>query len=107
MNKHLDETVRYRRKNVKRRYIIQHEAHRMANILIADEEEKRPDIQNHRFQLIFYGQLIQDNFKVPVNRGFIVYTRSKNKLVEVPIREKDYEELEKGAYIAIGPQKIR
>jgi len=43
MNKHLDETVRYRRKNVKRRYIIQHEAHRMANILLTDEKEKRPD----------------------------------------------------------------
>lgn len=43
MNKHLDETVRYRRKNVKRRYIVQHEAHRLANILLADEGEERPD----------------------------------------------------------------
>jgi len=43
MNKHLDETIRYQRKNVKRRYILQHEAHRMANILLADEGEKRPD----------------------------------------------------------------
>ena len=43
MNKHLDETVRYRRKNVKRRHIIQHEAHRLANILLSEEGEKRPD----------------------------------------------------------------
>lgn len=43
MNKHMDETIRYQRKNVKRRYILQHEAHRMANILLADEGEKRPD----------------------------------------------------------------
>ncbi len=43
MNTHLDETVRYRRKNVKRRHIIQHEAHRLANLLLADENEKRPD----------------------------------------------------------------
>jgi CRISPR-associated protein Cas1 len=43
VNKHLDETVRYRRKNVKRRYIIQHEAHRLANILLAEEDEKLPD----------------------------------------------------------------
>ena len=43
MNKHLDETVRYRRKNVKRRYIIQHEAHRLANILLAEEKEKLPE----------------------------------------------------------------
>jgi len=43
MNKHMDETIRYQRKNVKRRYILQHEAHRMANILLANEGEKRPD----------------------------------------------------------------
>ncbi len=43
MNKLLDETVRYRRKNVKRRYILQHEAHRLANILLADEGKKRPE----------------------------------------------------------------
>ncbi len=43
MNKHLDESVRYRRKNVKRRHIIQHECHRLANILLAESGEKRPD----------------------------------------------------------------
>ena len=43
MNKHLDETVRYRKKNVKRRHILQHEAHRLANILLADKDIKRPD----------------------------------------------------------------
>jgi len=58
-------------------------------------EYKERTFKNHRFQLVFYGQLIKDNFHVPVNRGFIIYTRSKNKLVEVPIREKDFDELEK------------
>ena len=43
MNTHLEETVRYRRKNVKRKHIIQHEAHRLANILLTDEDEKRPE----------------------------------------------------------------
>lgn len=43
MNKHLDESVRYRKKNVKRRHIIQHECHRLANILLAETGEKRPD----------------------------------------------------------------
>ncbi len=43
MNKHLDESVRYRRRNVKRRYIIQHEAHRLANILLSDTGIKRPE----------------------------------------------------------------
>lgn len=43
MNKHLDETIRYNRKNVKRRYIIQHETHKMANILLANKDDKRPE----------------------------------------------------------------
>jgi CRISPR-associated protein Cas1 len=43
MNRHLDESVKYRRRNVKRRHILQHQAHRLANILISDESEKRPE----------------------------------------------------------------
>ena len=43
MNKHMDETVLYRRKNVRRRHIIQHETHRLANILLAEESEERPE----------------------------------------------------------------
>lgn len=43
MNKHLDEGVRYRRKNVKRRHILQHEAHRLANLLLADSDQKRSE----------------------------------------------------------------
>ena len=42
MNRHLEENVRYRRKNVKRRHIIQHEAHRLANTLLSDEDANRP-----------------------------------------------------------------
>ena len=43
INSHMEESVRYRRKNVKRKYLPQHEAHRLANILLADEGEKRPE----------------------------------------------------------------
>jgi CRISPR-associated protein Cas1 len=43
MNKHLEESIRYRGKNVKRKYIPQHEAHRLANILLADEGSKRSE----------------------------------------------------------------
>ena len=56
-------------------------------------EYKDRTFKNHRFQLIFYARLIKDNYQVPVTRGFIIYTRSKNKLVEVPIHEKDFDEL--------------
>ena len=56
-------------------------------------EYKDRTFKNHRFQLIFYARLIKDNYQVPVTRGFIIYTRSRNKLVEVPIHEKDFDEL--------------
>ncbi|MCJ7775304.1 MAG: CRISPR-associated protein Cas4 [Desulfobulbaceae bacterium] len=56
---------------------------------------KERTFKNHRYQLVFYAQLIKDNFYVPVTRGFIIYTRSKNKLIEAPIREKDFKALRK------------
>ena len=56
-------------------------------------EYKERTFKNHRFQLVFYAKLIQDNFHVPVTRGYIIYSRSKNKLVEVSIYEKDFSEL--------------
>ena len=59
------------------------------------EGYKEKTFKTYRTQLIFYAQLIKDNFNIPVNRGYIVYTRSKNKLVEVPIQEKDFVELGK------------
>ena len=43
INSHMEETVRYKKKNVKRKYIPQHEAHKLANILLADEGTKRPE----------------------------------------------------------------
>jgi len=58
-------------------------------------EYKDKLFKTYRFQLIFYARLITDNFKVPVNRGFIVYTRSNNKLVDVDITDEDYVKLEK------------
>lgn len=58
-------------------------------------EYKERTFKNHRFQLVFYAQLIKDNYHIPVNRGFIIYARSKNRLVEVGIKNKDFIELEK------------
>ncbi len=58
-------------------------------------EYKERIFKNHVYQLTFYGRLIADNFKVAVRRGFIVYTRSHNKLVEVTITEEMYAELER------------
>lgn len=58
-------------------------------------EYKNKLFKTYRFQLIFYARLIKDNFQIPINKGFIIYTRSKNKLVEVSIKDKDFIELEK------------
>ena len=58
-------------------------------------EYKDRTFKNHKYQLTFYGQLIKEHFQVPVDRGFIVYTRSRNKLIEVPITERMYSELDK------------
>ena len=51
--------------------------------------------ETYKTQLVIYGRLIRDNFGQAVHKGYIVYTRSKNKLVEVPITDKDYTGLEK------------
>lgn len=58
-------------------------------------EYKDVTFKNHKYQLTLYGQLIKEHFEAPVNRGFIVYTRSRNKLIEVSITEQMYSELDK------------
>ncbi len=42
----------------------------------------------YRTQLECYAVLIEANFRKTVNKGFLVYTRSANKLVEVEIDSK-------------------
>ncbi len=53
--------------------------------------------ETYRTQLYCYAWLIEDNFQRPVNKGFLVYTRSLNKLVEVEIRAEDKESVKKCA----------
>jgi len=43
--------------------------------------------ETYQTQLYCYAWLIRENFGLPVNKGFLVYTRSQNKLIEVPINE--------------------
>lgn len=51
----------------------------------------------YRTQLYCYAWLIEENFGQSVNRGFLVYTRSKNKVVEVAISEENKAEVKKAA----------
>jgi len=45
----------------------------------------------YKTQLFCYAVLIEDNFIKEVNKGYLVYVRSKNKLLEVDIRASDKE----------------
>lgn len=47
----------------------------------------------YRTQLFCYSVLIEDNFAKQVTRGFLVYVRSNNKIVEVPVTEKDKQQV--------------
>lgn len=58
-------------------------------------EYKDKLFKTYRMQLVFYARLIRDHFKVPVTRGYIIYTRSRNKLVEVPLAAEDFGKLDK------------
>lgn len=42
----------------------------------------------YKTQLACYAWLIEDNFDKKVTRGYLVYTRSKSKLVEIPLDEE-------------------
>ena len=49
----------------------------------------------YRTQLECYAVLIEENFQRKVNKGYLIYTRSANKLVEVVIGEKEKSDIRK------------
>ena len=51
--------------------------------------------QTYRLQLHCYSILIEENYGKKVEKGFLVYTRSKNKLVEVEIEEETKKTVKK------------
>jgi CRISPR-associated exonuclease Cas4 len=50
--------------------------------------------KTYRFQSVFYGLLIQENYRREVNCGFVCYTRSNNLLKELRIGQADFDELQ-------------
>lgn len=54
--------------------------------------------ETYKTQLYCYAWLIRENFGKDVDRGYLVYTRSRNKLVEVQIGASHMNEVEKAAY---------
>lgn len=51
--------------------------------------------KTYKTQLICYAILIEENFSTIVNKGYLVYTRSKNKLVKIDISDKDKLQVQK------------
>ena len=52
-------------------------------------EYKDKIYDTYKTQLYCYAWLIEQNFNKKVEKGFLVYTRSKNKVIEVAIAESD------------------
>jgi CRISPR-associated exonuclease Cas4 len=53
--------------------------------------------KTYKTQLFCYAWLIEDNFSKRVEKGYLVYTRSKNKLIEVPVTQKAKEKVKQAA----------
>ena len=51
----------------------------------------------YQTQLFCYAWLLEDNFGEEVHKGFLVYTRSNNRVVEVPITAADKAQVRKCA----------
>ena len=45
----------------------------------------------HKYQSVFYGLLLKENYQGAVNRGYVCYIRSKNLLKEIKFQERDFE----------------
>ncbi len=56
-------------------------------------EYRERSFKTYKTQALAYGLLISENYGKPVNKGFIVYTRSRNKLVEIVFTPRDYKGL--------------
>lgn len=60
-------------------------------------EYKGKVYETYKTQLHCYAVLIEENLHVKVKKGYLVYTRSQHKLVEVPIRESDKTDIRHNA----------
>ena len=58
-------------------------------------EYKKRLFKTYKTQLILQALLIMDNYQQPVNKGFIVFVRSRNHLLPLTITEQDFRRAEK------------
>jgi len=64
-------------------------------------EYKERLFTTYKTQLVCYALLIEENFQKEVNKGYLVYIRSKNKLIEVVINDKEKKEVKQTALAII------
>ncbi len=50
--------------------------------------------KTHKYQSALYGLVIAEHFNRPVYRGYLCYTRSENKIVEITFNEKLFQQAE-------------
>lgn len=48
----------------------------------------------HKYQAAMYSLMIEENYNKKVKKAFIVYIRSKNKLIEIELKNDFYDELQ-------------
>ena len=54
-------------------------------------EFKEKTFRTHKYQSALYGLMIEENYGMEVNRGFVCYSRSNYKIKEIEFKEKDFK----------------
>ncbi|CAD6491758.1 MAG: hypothetical protein LAKADJCE_00186 [Candidatus Argoarchaeum ethanivorans] len=54
-------------------------------------EYKDRIFKTHKYQLTLQALMIAENYGVPVNRGFVCYTRSNNLVKQIDLKKKDFD----------------
>ncbi len=54
---------------------------------------KNKIFRTYKIQSLMYGLMIKTNYNIDVNKGYIVYTRSKNHIEEIVFKKSDYTKL--------------
>jgi len=47
----------------------------------------------YKYQLVMYSMMIEENYNVKSRKGYIVFTRSNNKLKEIEYNEEDFSKV--------------
>lgn len=58
-------------------------------------EYKQREFKTHKTQSLAYAMLISENYSMPMKKGFVIYTRSRNKLIEIEFKQKDIDGFQK------------